>query len=92
MFFACERCEKEFTRKYNLEVHYKRKFKCDNKHVISEITPLLDPLKHSKDAPNNSKQSQNEQNFIQNEPKQAPKEGNFTSKKASSSTKYERIC
>ena len=81
MNFACERCGKGFTRKYNLEVHYKKKFKCDNKHVISEIDPLLDSSNHSKYAQNESKQSQNEQNFIQNEPKQAPKEGNFTLKK-----------
>ena len=80
MNFACKRCGKEFTRKYNLEVHYKKKIKCDNKHVISEIDPLVDSSNHSKYAQNESKQSQNEQNFIQNEPNHALKEINFTLK------------
>jgi len=38
MTFECDKCGKKFNRKYNLDVHYKRKFNC----IKSEITIVND--------------------------------------------------
>jgi hypothetical protein len=40
MEYKCDKCEKTFSRKYNLELHYKKKFKCDNKEVKDECNVL----------------------------------------------------
>lgn len=40
MNYECERCGKKFNRKYNLDVHYKRKIKCDN-NKINDINCIV---------------------------------------------------
>lgn len=39
-FYECEKCGKKFDRKYNLEIHHKKKFNCNNDpklHIDSSV-------------------------------------------------------
>ena len=66
MNYECEKCGKLFNRKYNLEAHYNRKFKCNNNGIRvvnnvvnneSEILPI---------GSNTTNLSQNTTNLSQN--------------------------
>ena len=43
MNYICNKCEKKFNRKYNLEMHYKRKISCINNENSYINCPQIQP-------------------------------------------------
>jgi hypothetical protein len=64
MNYECNKCKKRFTRKYNLDVHCKRKFSCvkmgieGNNHVITDETHIVDNTLNRFNIASNTSQNQ----------------------------------